>query len=143
MPQEVEQRGDEGSDIGPSGSAKNVINRFGFGSWGDELHFGQNLERSARCIEFNGEGNQVEEHDGAPSSDHDGEVGLGVEAAEAGEEAKQGKPSNDLTCKGSCTYRGHSPLERGVGDFVLDGMPTLVCCNAEGRGRVSVEILGG
>ena len=143
MPQEVEQRGDEGSDIGPSGSAKNVINRFGFGSWGDELHFGQNLERSARCIEFNGEGNQVEEHDGAPSSDHDGEVGLGVEATEAGEEAKQGKPSNDLTCEGSCTYRGHPPLEGGIGDFVLDGMPALVCCNAEGRGRVSVEILGG
>lgn len=143
MPEKVEERGDEGSDIGPGGSAKNVINRFGFGSWGDELHFGKNLEGSARCIEFNGEGNQVEEHDGAPSSDHDGEVGLGVETTKAGEEAKQGKPSNDLTRKGGCTYRGHPPLEGGIGDFVLDGMPALVGRDPEGSGRVSVEILGG
>lgn len=143
MPEKIEERGDEGSDIGPSGSAKNVINRFGFGSRRDELHFGKNLEGSARRVEFNGEGDQVEEHNGAPSSDHDGEIGLGVEAAESGEEAKQRKPSNDLTCESSCTYRGHPPLEGGIGDFVLDGMTTLVCCNPEGGGRVSVEILGG
>ena len=143
MPQEVEQRGDEGSDIGPSSSAKDVIDGFRFGSRRDELHFGKNLEGSARCIEFNGEGDQVEEHDGAPSSDHDGEVGLGVETTKAGEEAKQGKPSNDLTCKGGCTYRGHPPLEGGIGDFVLDGMPALVGRDPEGSGRVSVEILGG
>lgn len=143
MPKKVEKRSDEGSDVGPSGGTKNVVDGFRFGTRRDKLHFRQNLEGSAGGIKFHRKGDQVKEHDGAPACDHDGEVSLGLETAETGKKAEQREPSNDLTGEGGRPDGGHAPLQWGVGDFMLDGVTTFVGGNTESSGGVTMVILSG
>ncbi len=142
MPEKIKEGGDEGGDIGPSGRAEYAIDRFRFGAWLNEFHFGEDLQGAARGIELNRQGDEIKEHDGAPTSDHDHEVGLGLETPEAGEKSKEREPGDDLAGESGGTDRGHAPLEWGVGDFVLDGVATLVRGDAQSGGGVTVIVLG-
>ena len=83
MPEKIEEGSDEGGNIGPSGSAQHIFDGFGFGPWGDKLHFREDLKGASGGIKLNWKSNEIEEHDCAPSDNHNGEVGLGVEAPEA------------------------------------------------------------
>ncbi len=141
MPEKIKEGGDEGGDIGPSGRAEYAIDRFRFGAGLNKFHFGEDLQSATGGVELDWQSNQIEEHDRAPTSDHDGEVGLGLEAAEPREKSKERKPGDDLAGKGGGTDRGHSPLEWGVGDFVLDGVATLVRGDAQSGGGVAVKVL--
>ena len=143
MPEKVEKRGDKGCNVGPGGGAEDFFNGGEFGPWGDEFHFGEDLQCPAGGIEFNRQREEVEQHDHTPTCHHDHEISLGMKSPEAGEKSEEGKPSHDLTCEGRGTDRSHPPLQGGVGDLVLDGVPALVGGHSESRGRVAMEIFRG
>ena len=100
------------------------------------------MEGTAGGVELDGESDEIEEHDGAPTDGHDDEVGVGAETSEAGEEAEEWEPGDDLAGEGGGADGGHAPLERGVGDFVLDSVTAFVSGDAEGSGRLALEVLG-
>ena len=100
------------------------------------------MEGAAGGVELDGKGDEIEEHDGAPTDGHDDEVGVGAETSEAGEEAEEREPGDDLAGEGGGADGGHAPLEGGVGDFVLDSVTAFVGGDAEGGGGLALEVLG-
>ena len=101
------------------------------------------MEGTAGGVELDREGNEIKQHDGTPTDGHDDEVGMRVETTEPRKETKEREPGDDLAGEGGGTDGGHAPLERGVSDFVLDGMTAFVSGDPEGGGGLASEVLGG
>lgn len=140
MPEEVGERGYERRHIGPRGCVEHALHSQRLLAGGDEAGVGEHGFGAAGGVEFDGQGDEVEEHDHRPGQRHDQRAGEGLD--QAGEQAQQGEPHDDLAGIAGDAHSGHAPVERLVRRGVLDCMAALVGGHAQGGRGAAEEVVG-